>query len=532
MKKLGLVKICLFVCFVLYSQQDLTIPDRPIIDLVSVDPFTGHVTITWTMPSPQVSNVGVDEFVLYWFEFHPRIPGNPSSVSRPFADIKDLSGGPVFTYTFDYDTLLLREPMMPDPRLTTVGFEVAAINTGGISDNEYKTSLRAHMHYNTQLTHDYDPCRSEIRLRWHPYSGWRENTAPFQPFKEYRIIQVSQGGTATEEIQTLTWRDTTFLITDINSTGLYRYYIEAVRNDGLVSTSILTEENVEILIPPSFVAALNTRVNDADITEISFIIDPSAQTHSYLLSGASNPNFAFVPIAEYDIFSDTVLVDTQRRSRTYYYRLDAMHVCQGRPHVASSNVATGLWLSIRKNDLKNTLQWDRYLEWNSDAYYEVYRRVGEGLDQLLVTVSHTEETTLIDDLELADMYVEEEVCYWIKAIPTASGSSQEFGISNTVCVKPESRINTPSAFIPGDTNIDNSIFKPEFTFPPEEYMFFIYDRTGALVYETRNHNEGWNGRLLNGSSANEGVYTYFLRFRTAAGRIVERRGTVVLVMPY
>jgi len=62
-------------------------------------------------------------------------------------------------------------------------------------------------------------------------------------------------------------------------------------------------------------------------------------------------------------------------------------------------------------------------------------------------------------------------------------------------------------------------------------MFIAYDRNGAKVFETKDVNAGWNGQLLNGKPANEGVYTYYLKFRTEMGRLIEKTGTFALLLP-
>ena len=75
----------------------------------------------------------------------------------------------------------------------------------------------------------------------------------------------------------------------------------------------------------------------------------------------------------------------------------------------------------------------------------------------------------------------------------------------------------------------NSEFKPFFSYSPEEYVIYINDRTGAKVFEAKDENMGWDGRLMNGKPANEGVYTYYLKYTTKLGRFVQKTGTFVLI---
>ena len=533
MKKSGLISVCILVClgFQTLQSQQVDTPETPIIDFVTVDPITGHVTITWSMPPTVPPSPEAEEYVIYWFERHPQGEDDLSPVSRPFATINDPT---VFTYTFDYDTLMAREPMMPDPRKTSVGYVVAAINRSR-PDGLVLTSNEAFRHHSMQLTNIYDSCRSEIMLRWFPYQGWRAYDEPFRPFEKYRIMYISEDSAMPGiELGTRThWTDTTFLIENVEVNKLHTFYIEAVRSvDGVISQSFASERRTDMPTMPSQVTALSTIYNSDGHAEISFRLDPNPEitgARKYLFSGSSNPASAPVPIAEYYILNDTSLTDPQRQRRTFYYKLDAMHICQGRPHEASSNTATAIWLSIQQNGLKNNLRWDNYLEWdNSDARYEIYRKIGDdGLEQVVETVTQPQLTTFLDDL--TGLGIEEITCYWIRATPTARPYSDEYGLSNIVCIKPESEIRIPTAFIPASSGL-NAEYKPTFTFPPEEYLFLIYDRNGALVFETRNHEDGWNGKLRNGNTANEGVYTYFIRFKTAVGKVVEKRGTLMLLI--
>ena len=73
----------------------------------------------------------------------------------------------------------------------------------------------------------------------------------------------------------------------------------------------------------------------------------------------------------------------------------------------------------------------------------------------------------------------------------------------------------PNSFTPdGDPN--NDVFKPIFTsgFDPYNYSMQIFNRWGELLYETYNHNIGWDGTYgLNGNLVQTGSYTYRIRYK-------------------
>jgi len=67
----------------------------------------------------------------------------------------------------------------------------------------------------------------------------------------------------------------------------------------------------------------------------------------------------------------------------------------------------------------------------------------------------------------------------------------------------------PNTFTP-DGNEYNQTWYPVITadFDPYEYSCFIYDRWGELIWENHNHLVGWDGKRLNGTNIQEGLYTW------------------------
>ena len=522
MKKFGLIKLCLLVCMncFVHAQQVLLNEPRPYIENVTVHPETGLITIYWDVPDPP--DTRVEDFVIFWYK-KEIIDGKIQSTNLPFARISDPD---VRSYTFDYDTIVVRDPMMPDPRKTSVSFSV-----GSESHTLDLKSLRSYEHYNTQIASSFDSCKIEIKVNWYQYMGWNTNQQPNYPFESYTLMRIPEGGGQEEVLTVLpSQKDTSFIIQNVTPNTTYTLYVEAKRKDGRTATSYRTTQKTKMLSPPSYVNALNTQYNDEGFAEIRFKIDPSAETHLYQFSGTSHPDHAFVSLATLNIFSsDTTLTDAQLRDHTYYYKLEAWHVCLNN-FTATSNIATALWLSVEQGGMVNSLQWDAFQKWeNTDAKYEIYRKIGDGSNIILASISDQSKLNYNDNL--ADIEIDGAMCYWIKATPMSPNSSNEYAISNTVCVKPEPAIYVPQAFTPS-SNDDNSLWKPSFIpILPDEYLLILYDRTGAKVFETKNPEEGWNGKFLNGKNASEGVYVYYMRYKTAVGRVIEKKGTLSLILP-
>lgn len=70
----------------------------------------------------------------------------------------------------------------------------------------------------------------------------------------------------------------------------------------------------------------------------------------------------------------------------------------------------------------------------------------------------------------------------------------------------------PTAFTPNDDGY-NQVFHPIFAagFNPDDFKFVIYNRWGEVLYESYNHQAGWDG-TYGGKLAPEGTYVYTIEF--------------------
>ncbi len=88
----------------------------------------------------------------------------------------------------------------------------------------------------------------------------------------------------------------------------------------------------------------------------------------------------------------------------------------------------------------------------------------------------------------------------------------------------------PNAFAPNDASTEVRVFKPVATENSHIVSFFmqIYNRSGALVFSTRDINTGWDGKLK-GSDMPMGTYVYIIEYKDATTGIHRQKGTVVLI---
>lgn len=91
----------------------------------------------------------------------------------------------------------------------------------------------------------------------------------------------------------------------------------------------------------------------------------------------------------------------------------------------------------------------------------------------------------------------------------------------TVVVEEDLIYYVPNSFTP-DGDQHNGIFKPviESGFDPNSYRFYIFNRWGQLIFESKDIEEGWNG-TFDGVVAQDGTYTWKIEFKSTLRRQVE-----------
>jgi gliding motility-associated-like protein len=76
----------------------------------------------------------------------------------------------------------------------------------------------------------------------------------------------------------------------------------------------------------------------------------------------------------------------------------------------------------------------------------------------------------------------------------------------------------PNAFTP-DGDQFNQNFKPVFTsgFDPFDYNLKIFNRWGELIFESMNHEIGWDGTYkATEGTCPDGVYVWMIEFKTTS----------------
>lgn len=103
-------------------------------------------------------------------------------------------------------------------------------------------------------------------------------------------------------------------------------------------------------------------------------------------------------------------------------------------------------------------------------------------------------------------------------------------VYHTVIIENPYAFYIPNAFSPNSINLENTTFKAKgIGIDNEKYEMIIFDRWGKEVFQTRDMEAGWNGKINNtGDVVPSGVYVYLIRFSQKYGVDKEFTGHVTL----
>jgi hypothetical protein len=118
--------------------------------------------------------------------------------------------------------------------------------------------------------------------------------------------------------------------------------------------------------------------------------------------------------------------------------------------------------------------------------------------------------------------LDKDQLYRVK-VTNAEGCSDEDDVLIKVVKGPD--VYVPNAFSPAGRK---KLLRPLLVGIQELQYFSVYNRWGQRVFNTREAGNGWDGRI-NGILQPEGVFAWVLQAKDYAGRIITKKGTVLLV---
>ena len=470
--------------------QDLTAPDSPILDSVSINLTSGKAIIGWSSsPSPDAFG-----YVVYLYS---------GSIWTAIDTIWGINN------TF-YNNLSSHASNASES-YTIAAFD-SCMNISPMVNQQNTIFLTSHI----------DICGGNITLNWTPYINMTPAISGYS-------IYVSENNGPFNILSTTGSNITTYIHDSLTKSTNYCYYIKAFNNDNKTSTSNTVCVVASSPMQPRYVYLKSATVVNNSFVNVSFFVDTAAYVSLYKILRADNASGPFVQIATVPpslspniSYSDmTALVN----SNSYYYKVIVVDSCN--IEALTSNIGrTILLVAEGMGDMTNKLTWNNYEAWSGNVEsYSIYRKVDGNFEPLVNIPFGT--NTYSDNV--ANFTTSEGKFTYFVLANEALGNIYNFietSKSNESQVKQIPKLFVPSAFVPRGYN---TVFKPFGIFiDATDYNFTIFNRWGQIIFETQDPNTGWDG-TYKGNDAPYGVYTYLIVFRSPENVLVQKRGSVTLL---
>lgn len=477
--------------------RDVTPPSVPVVQAVSVDSTSGLSTIIWG-PSPQPDT---DGYIIVY-----NSPGGAVIIDTVFGQFNN-------TYTWP-----LSFPFGGPESFTIASFDTCL---AGIPPSP-NTSATGASHSTMFARTEYDRCDARVRIMWTPYVGWA-------PMSIQILVQFNGGTWAV--LANLPGTATTYQH-DVLPGNTYCYIVNAIQGPGLpnsLSNKTCRFTEYPLLPVGNYIRTVTVSAPEA-ITVID-VVDFNAQVSGYRLERSVN-GAAYQQVAAFPASAGPEITYTDNGVNPavngYRYRMQVLDSC-GTASVVS-NLGANIILKAEPGlDGINRLTWNGYIQWaGAVAGYAVYRSVDDGpFEQIALLPSNPWEYA--DDVN-AFVAVTGNFCYYVEAFESGNPSGVDAtSLSNIACAFQEELVYIPNAFIVGSAFAENRWIRPVIAFGDvTEYRFLIINRWNQVVWETEQVEVGWDG-VVGSQVMPQGIYGYYCSVRNGAGRLVVKRGTVLLL---
>ncbi|NNC85430.1 MAG: T9SS type B sorting domain-containing protein [Bacteroidia bacterium] len=98
--------------------------------------------------------------------------------------------------------------------------------------------------------------------------------------------------------------------------------------------------------------------------------------------------------------------------------------------------------------------------------------------------------------------------YWVEVIDAKGCTASDSITIEESCF---GSVLIPNAFTPNDDGLNDEFKAYAFRTKLTHYHMYIFDRTGNLIFETEDINQGWNG-TFEGSKVDKGIYVYKISY--------------------
>lgn len=487
----------------------------PVLINVTVDKATQQALLSWSFSNPGSIN---------GYIIKRQINGQgPAVVEGSYQTIETINDPNQFSYL---DVSIAYGPSLPASGIET--YRVVAFDATDLSNMSNPVSTI----YLSAV--EFDLCQEQNHLIWTSYNGFGSNLSGYNVYYSNTLA-----GTPIL-IAELNATDTIFIHNQVAANTQYYYYVEALNlENNLVSSSNIQQITTTMPPVPQIMNADYASVEGFEQVDLSFTLDATAVVDEYLLLKSDSINGTYDTISSFASgvgainYSDFVKTNQE----IAYYKVLSKNTC-GLPG-RESNVAHNIVLEALADDANqyhNKLSWNPYESWRGGvSSYTVYRSIDGGAFEEIAQLNAS-ALNFDDDVSV---WVQPEIngqaskghfCYYIEA---REGANNPYGIegiskSNISCAHQETITYLPNAFNPMSQIEDNRTFKPVISFV-NDYQLVIYNRWGEIVFKSVDPLMGWDGKGNDGNLLKKGTYVFYLKYRSANNKMIEKSGQINLV---
>ncbi|MEO1652281.1 MAG: gliding motility-associated C-terminal domain-containing protein [Bacteroidota bacterium] len=360
------------------------------------------------------------------------------------------------------------------------------------------------------LSLDVDVADGQNQINWTPYATLdSELRSAFQQYIIYRngqpfqiITDIAQGS---------------FLDQRVDCNVQYCYEVRAIFQSARFDFESISNEACVLTfsnLSPAPVPRFNSSVESPRSIRLFWELPDSVRAINYeLVRLNANDTTEFITNQEAALKTD-LLIDAPQ-----CFVLRYLDDCGNFSGISEMTCPAFLSLVSQSNG-EITLSWTPYTNAEQSLISYTVQKLDEQ-GQVYEESPILNTTTYVDRNAVEDRQI---LRYRVRTQIDLGQSS--FSFSNELEVIQRFRIFFPNAFTPNGDNL-NDTFKPTFLFV-KTYQLRIFSRSGELIYESNQIEEGWDGNI-NGQSAPQGGYVYAVELEDFQGERFQSKGTLVLI---
>jgi gliding motility-associated-like protein len=478
--------------------------------------FSDTVLSTNDYTEPVIKRVSVEngKVVIEWYP-NPEIQTYLYRITNSISIIDSVFGRLNTTYLDTHE----------DPNVGSVIYQIVAKDKcgggpPGISDVSFG-------HKTIFIKKTEKPCEGSIELEWTPYIGW----AGTEQVKEYRLF-VKRNSEPEELVSIQTPESRLYTYTNYIVGDILKIRVQAInsRDTNIRSYSNLLNFKVNVVQKPRYFFISQISVLNHGVVHLEWITDELASVKSVTIKRGHNDK-ELLPVHTFNIsgampkislFNDS----TANTSYPLFYEINLVDSCG---QSSKAVIKPDIYLDAEQIlFFENKLTWyDQKIKNSMVHKYHIFRNYGSGYSEIATVPYGT--NTYIDNIE--SIYDKKGVMkykvtseYTLDTTPIYVNNFLSFSNEDSIIEHP--LVHIPNAFKPEGVS---KIFKPVVVFGNTDiYTMQIFNRWGAMVYESSSYPEGWNG-MINGSLAPQDVYSFLIKLNDNVGTPIIKKGTVTLL---